>query len=103
MAFGIKREELVTWKKNVENGNIDFLTHYWLDERFPDSTTVTKVGCNDLTKLISWGKKYGLQENWIDRKEQYPHFDLFGVQQEEVLRKEGKWDQLTRFNLTKDK
>ncbi|RDW17741.1 hypothetical protein [Oceanobacillus chungangensis] len=103
MAFGIKREELVTWKENVKSGKIDFLTHYWQDDRFPDSTTVTKVGCNDIEKLISWGKKYGLQENWIDRKEQYPHYDLFGVHQEEVLRKEGKWEQLNRFNLIKNK
>ncbi|RDW19579.1 hypothetical protein CWR48_07610 [Oceanobacillus arenosus] len=99
MAFGIKREELMAWKKNVENGEIDFLTHYWQDERFPNCNTVTKVGCSDIEKLKTWGRKYGLEENWIDMREQYPHFDLFGVHQEEVLRNEGKWDQLSRFNL----
>ncbi len=32
------------------------LTHYWQDERFPGCYTVTKVGCNDLEKLVTWGK-----------------------------------------------
>ena len=103
MAFGIKRDELMAWKRNVENGQIDFLTHYWLDDRFPGCNTVTKVGCNDVEKLIVWGQQYGLKEEWLHRDERYPHFDLFGVDQEEILRKEGIWDQLNRFNLVTNK
>jgi len=99
MAFGLKRNELLAWKKNVENGKIDFLTHYWLDDRFPGCNTVTKVGCNDIEKLISWGKSYGLREEWIHRDEQYPHFDLFGEQQKKILEQENKWDQIEKFKL----
>lgn len=41
----------------IDAGEIAFLTHYWYDERFPNAKTVTKVGCNDLNKLVQWGKK----------------------------------------------
>lgn len=91
MAFGIKREELKRWKEEVTRGEIAFITHYWLDERFPDSKTVTKVGCSDLEKLIKWGRKHGLQPEWIDkRRADLPHFDLFGERRDEILRKEGQ-------------
>ena len=30
MAFGIKKDELNEWKSKVRNGEIAFLTHYWL-------------------------------------------------------------------------
>ena len=100
MAFGIKREELMKWKEKVERGEIAFLTHYWIDERFPDMKTVTKVGCNDLKKLEAWGQKHGLKKHWIDHREKYPHYDLIGSFQEDILRAEGKMDQLNRF-LTK--
>jgi hypothetical protein len=99
MAFGINRKELKKWQSNVLNGNIDFLTHYWLDERFPGCTTVTKVGCSDVEKLADWGRKYGLERRWIHRDEQYPHFDLFGDKQREVLKSEQKWDQIQKFSL----
>ncbi|WP_010649122.1 hypothetical protein [Oceanobacillus massiliensis] len=99
MAFGLKRNELVAWKRNVANGNIDFLTHYWLDDRFPGCNTVTKAGCSDIDKLIAWGETYGLQEQWIHKDEKYPHYDLFGDLQKEVLQKENKWDQLEKFKL----
>jgi len=90
MAFGIKRDELNRWKDEVARGEIAFLTHYWLDDRFPDSKTVTKVGCSDLEKLIHWGRKYGLEPEWIDkRKANLPHFDLFGERRDEILKKEG--------------
>lgn len=90
MAFGIKRKELVEWKKKVSEGKIAFITHYWIDERFPECKTVTKVGCCDIEKLISWGKQYGLRPEWIDgRNIQYPHFDLLGKVQKEILLKEG--------------
>ncbi|WP_339227866.1 hypothetical protein NSQ77_20125 [Oceanobacillus sp. FSL K6-2867] len=99
MAFGIKRSELLAWKENVTNGNIDFLTHYWIDERFPGCNTVTKVGCNDLDKLIAWGKNYGLQKDWIHQDDIYPHFDLFGERQREILQRENQWEQIDRFKL----
>lgn len=90
MAFGISRKELQEWKKKVDNGEIAFLTHYWVDDRFPESKTVTKVGCNDLHKLMEWGRQYGLKPEWIDRrKDGYSHFDLLGAKQKEILKKEG--------------
>ncbi|MBM4763447.1 hypothetical protein [Bacillus sp. B15-48] len=90
MAFGINRAELIRWKEGVARGEISFLTHYWVDERFPEYNTVTKVGCKDLAKLIAWGEKYGLQPEWIDkRKADMPHFDLLGTRRDEILRKEG--------------
>mgnify|MGYP001163263558 CR=1 FL=1 len=101
MAFGIKRKELIEWKRNVTRGEIAFLTHYWEDERFPGCTSVTKVGCSDINKLIEWGKQYGLRKEWIHRDETYPHFDLFGEKQFEILQKENQQDHIERFNLHK--
>lgn len=90
MAFGISRKDLLEWKEKVDNGEIAFLTHYWVDDRFPESKTVTKVGCNDLQKLMEWGRQYGLKPEWIDqRKDGYSHFDLLGAKQKEILKKEG--------------
>lgn len=57
MAFGITRGELNEWKRQVKNGQIAFLTHYWIDKRFPGCKTVTKVGCSDISVLIEWGKQ----------------------------------------------
>ncbi|SFD78266.1 hypothetical protein SAMN05216238_10462 [Lentibacillus persicus] len=99
MAFGINRRELQKWKRDVKNGQISFLTHYWIDERFPGCDTVTKVGCNDLNKLMDWGAQYNLHPNWIHQDEQHPHFDLFGERQASILRKEKQWDQIKKFNL----
>jgi hypothetical protein len=91
MAFGINREELRRWKEEVSRGDIAFLTHFWLDDRFPGCKTVTKVGCCDLEKLAAWGAKHGLKPEWIDRrKASLPHYDLFGERRDEILRKEGK-------------
>lgn len=97
MAFGINREELNRWKQTVANGEIAFLTHYWVDERFPNCKTVTKVGCANIDKLIEWGKQYGLQAEWIDNRKNYPHFDLFGKYEYDILSNEGKLEQLNRF------
>jgi hypothetical protein len=99
MAFGIKREELQAWKQEVRNGNIAILTHYWIDDRFPGCNSVTKVGCNNIEKLISWGNTYGLDEKWIHKDDNYPHFDLFGEWQKDILIKEEKWDQINKFRL----
>ncbi|MRH42600.1 hypothetical protein GH741_07870 [Aquibacillus halophilus] len=99
MAFGIKKNELKTWKQQVENGEVVFLTHYWFDIRFPECNTVTKVGCSDIDKLIEWGKKYNLNPKWIHLDESYPHFDLLGDRQKYILAEEKQWDQIKRFNL----
>lgn len=99
MAFGLTRSELNRWKEQVISGDIAIITHYWQDSRFPNATTVTKVGCSDLTKLIEWGKKYNLKPEWIDYRQDYPHFDLFGETQINVLIKEKKFKQINRFNL----
>lgn len=99
MAFGIKREELYRWKTAVQNGEIAYLTHYWMDERFPGCHTVTKVGCSDMKKLIDWGENHGLQANWIDHDPDYPHFDLFGEHQKRILKKENMFEHLNRFQL----
>ncbi|WP_201714982.1 hypothetical protein [Rossellomorea arthrocnemi] len=98
MAFGLTKEELREWKHQVKNGEIAFLTHYWLDDRFPDTRSVTKVGCCNLDRLSRWGEKYGLKEEWIhQRKEGFPHFDLLGEIQENILLKEGLHEHITRF------
>lgn len=99
MAFGINREELKRWKTTVKEGNIAFLTHYWLDDRFPMAKTVTKVGCSDVDKLAEWGSQYGLKREWIDLRNDYPHFDLFGEHEIRILKAEGYEEQLKRFKL----
>lgn len=97
MAFGITRKELSNWKKRVEKGEIAFLTHYWYDDRFPQYRTVTKVGCTNIEKLVTWGKQYGLKEEWLHHRNKYPHFDLLGEKQEEILIKEKLINQLDNF------
>ncbi|WP_018663571.1 hypothetical protein [Heyndrickxia acidiproducens] len=91
MAFGISRTQLKAWKDAIDRGEIAFLTHFWLDDRFPEAKSVTKVGCNDLGRLAGWGARYELRKEWIHiRKDGYSHFDLFGNKQREVLEKEGQ-------------
>ncbi|MFD3261690.1 hypothetical protein ACE3MQ_24130 [Paenibacillus lentus] len=99
MAFGITRKELNAWKQRVAQGDIAYLTHYWLDPRFPGITTVTKVGCNDLERLSAWCRANGLNPKYIHRRDEYPHFDLIGTKQVEILTREGLHDQIQRFNL----
>jgi hypothetical protein len=99
MAYGLTKSELHNWKSKVKNGEIAFLTHYWLDERFPACVTVTKAGCSDIEKLKNWGRQFGLKEAWIDYHEHFPHFDLFGEKQKEVLVGAGEWEQIKKFNL----
>lgn len=101
MAFGIKREELNRWKKDVEDEKIAFLTHYWIDDRFPGCSTVTKVGCSNLEKLERWGRQYGLKPEWMDLRGNYPHFDLFGDHQIRILTAEGMVHQLNKFKKEK--
>jgi hypothetical protein len=97
MAFGIKRAELKRWKGEVEAGHIAFLTHFWYDPRFPKAKSVTKVGCNDRKKLSEWGRTYGLQEEWIHERDAYPHFDLIGDKQIEIMKSEGRMGELQKF------
>lgn len=99
MAFGVSRQELVNWKRDVLKGEVAFLTHYWLDDRFPGCTTITKAACGNLDQLIQWGKKYGLKPEWIHHDASYPHFDLFGENQRKILQAENQWEQINRFNL----
>lgn len=98
MAFGINRTELEGWKAKARAGEIAFLTHYWHDPRFPQATTVTKAACVDVSKLIEWGKTYGLNPQWIDNRNEFPHFDLLGEKQVAILAAEGKLDHLLRFH-----
>lgn len=99
MAFGITRDEVNRWKERVAAGEIAFLTHYWLDPRFPGITTVTKVGCSDQARLSDWCKKQGLDPRYIHMRSDYPHFDLIGPKQLDVLIQEQLWDQIERFRL----
>jgi hypothetical protein len=97
LAFGIKRKDVEEWKRKIDAGEIAFLTHYWLDDRFPDCNTVTKVGCNDLNRLAQWGSQYGLKPEWIDhRKDGYSHFDLLGEKQRQILKAEGIAERLLK-------
>ncbi|MBA2875474.1 hypothetical protein [Thermaerobacillus caldiproteolyticus] len=99
MAFGIRKQELDAWKEKVQNGEIAFLTHFWYDPRFPEYTTVTKVGCGDVNKLAAWGIKYGLRKEWIHQRNSFPHFDLLGEKQKNILQQEGLIDHIERFHL----
>lgn len=99
MAFGIKRDELNRWKQTIKEGHIAFLTHYWHDPRFPNYKTVTKVGCADLQKLEAWCLSHRLNPRYIHQHKAYPHFDLIGPRQSDILRKEGQWEQIRRFQL----
>lgn len=99
MAFGVSRAELAAWKETVTRGEIGYLTHYWLDPRFPDSRTVTKVGCSDIERLKAWCEAHGLPSKYIHHRSPFPHFDLIGPKQQEILREEGLWEQLGRFKF----
>ncbi|MFD2332366.1 hypothetical protein ACFSR7_24175 [Cohnella sp. GCM10020058] len=99
MAFGVKREELEAWKRKVAAGEIAFLTHYWFEPRFPGVKTITKVGCADLDKLSDWCSLHGLNPAYIHARRPFPHFDLIGDKQSEILRVEGQWEQLERFGM----
>lgn len=99
MAFGITREELNRWKAAVSRGEIAYLTHYWLEPRFPGIRTVTKVGCADVDRLADWCRENGLNPAYIHHRRPFPHFDLIGPKQKEILLREGLDRQLHRFRL----
>ncbi|MBD2866856.1 MULTISPECIES: hypothetical protein [Paenibacillus] len=102
MAFGITREQLNEWKETVLRGEIAYLTHYWLDPRFPGVRTVTKVGCSDLARLTEWCVSYSLNPRYIHNRPPFPHFDLMGSKQVEILRSERLWSHLERFKLLEE-
>ena len=58
---------------------------------------MTKVGCADLDKLVQWGEQYGLRQEWIDMRKDFPHFDLFGERERAILIEEGLAHQLEKF------
>ncbi len=99
MAFGINREELSQWKAAVNKGEIAFLTHYWYDPRFPNFNTVTKVGCSDVNRLSEWCIANDLPPKYIHNRNPFPHFDLIGPKQKEILQQEQLWTQLKRFGM----
>ncbi len=99
MAFGIRRKELEAWKQKALQNEIAYLTHYWIDERFPDCNTVTKVACCNIGKLIAWGRRHGLQPGWIDHRDDFPHYDLFGDRQLRILKAENQLEHIERFKL----
>ncbi|WP_256757042.1 hypothetical protein [Cohnella sp. WQ 127256] len=101
MAFGIKRVELNEWKTAVTRGETSFLTHYWFDPRFPNIRTVTKVGNSDIAKLAQWCIENGLNPKYIHNRPPFPHFDLMGPKQKEILIKENLMNHLERFGLNK--
>lgn len=99
MAFGIRRDELEKWKQSVLDGQIAFLTHYWHDPRFPGIRTVTKVGCADVARLAEWCRSHGLNPKYIHHRPPFPHFDLIGPRQIDILISEGLGSHLDRFRL----
>jgi hypothetical protein len=99
LAFGITREELNEWKAEVTRGETAYLTHYWFDPRFPDFRTVTKVGNANLERLEEWCIKNGLNPKYIHNRSPFPHFDLIGTKQKEILLKENLKQHLVRFRL----
>jgi len=99
MAFGINREELSQWKAAVNRGEIAYLTHYWVDPRFPNINTVTKVGCADLERLSEWCIANQLPPKYIHYRTMFPHFDLIGPKQRDILIQEQLWLHLERFGI----
>jgi hypothetical protein len=99
MAFGITRTELIHWKEKVLRGEVALLTHFWLHPRYPGIKTVTKAGCADINTLLQWGQAYGLERKHLHIRHEFPHFDLIGDKQREVLMREKLWDQIRRFRI----
>ncbi|MGE6632226.1 hypothetical protein [Bacillus sp. NPDC077027] len=99
MAFGLKRQDLEAWKTAVKNGEVAFLTHYWLDDRFPEANTVTKAACQDIVQLIKWGEGHGLKKEWVHDREDFPHFDLIGHTQKRIIEKERALGKIRLYGL----
>ncbi|MCD9021446.1 hypothetical protein [Cohnella silvisoli] len=97
MAFGITRAELNQWKEAVARGETAYLTHYWYDPRFPEVRTVTKVGNANLERLTDWCIAHGLNPKYIHNRPPFPHFDLMGWKQKDILAKENLLHHMDRF------
>ena len=76
-----------------------FLTHYWYDKRFPEFNTVTKVGRSNIQRLEDWCVSNGLNPEYIHYRLPYPHFDLIGPKQTELLHKYRLEEHIARFGL----
>ena len=48
--------------------------------------------------VIESGKKYNLNPKWIHNGK-YPHFDLIGERQVTILKSEGLYEHIEKFNL----
>jgi hypothetical protein len=102
VAFGINRAELNEWKDKVARGETAFLTHYWYDPRFPDFRTVTKVGNSNVDRLTEWCIANGLNPKYIHNRPPFPHFDLMGHKQIEILINKNLQHHLDRFKILSD-
>ncbi|SDN31578.1 hypothetical protein [Alkalicoccus daliensis] len=98
MAFGVTKKELKNWKAAANSGEVAFLTHFWYDPRFPEYKTVTKAACSDIETLVSWGEKYNLKRSWIHVDNHFPHYDLIGSTETEILTAEGKQHKLVEMH-----
>ncbi|GAC43630.1 hypothetical protein PPOP_3029 [Paenibacillus popilliae ATCC 14706] len=56
--------------------------------------------CADMARLSVWCVEHGLNPRYIHARRPFPHYDLIGPRQREILRQEQQWDQLERFWLT---
>ncbi|MDQ0299248.1 hypothetical protein J2S78_001668 [Salibacterium salarium] len=99
MAFGINKRELENWKQQAQKEEIALITHFWYDPKFPHYHSVTKAANSNVNKLAEWGLQYGLKPEWIHHRDPFPHFDLLGEKQVQVLKEEGKYSQIERFCL----
>ncbi|MFC0188765.1 hypothetical protein ACFFJY_10740 [Fictibacillus aquaticus] len=97
MAFGLTRKDLEEWKEKALCGEIAFLTHFWHDPRFPQFRSVTKAACCDVEKLKTWGGRHGLRPEYIHYRSDFPHFDLMGEKQLEIMKKENRLHEISRF------
>lgn len=102
MAFGINRSELNAWKSAVARGETAFLTHYWYDARFPQFRTVTKVGIANLDLLAKWCVLHGLNPRYIHNRPPFPHFDLMGYKQKEILLRLNLAEHISRFRMDEE-
>jgi hypothetical protein len=52
-----------------------------------------------LERLSQWCVNNGLNPKYIHNRPPYPHFDLIGPKQKEILQKEQLWRQIERFRI----
>jgi hypothetical protein len=60
-ASSIAKKDFKEWRRRQTKGRLPFfLTYYWLHKRIHE--TLTKIGYNDLEKLLMWGRRKELLE-----------------------------------------